>query len=76
MTIEPGVPILEREKRLVIISGNLPKVVAMTLAAGETHPARVTIIGLVAAGAVFWNRVIEIAAAMTVGATDVGVSAE
>ena len=76
MTVESGVCTFEREKRIVSVSGNLPQIVAMALAAGRAQPARVPIIGLVATGAVFWDRVLEVAAAMAIGAADMGVSAE
>ena len=76
VTVKPGVRIFEWEKRLVIVGGDLPDVVAMTVAAGGAQPARVTIVRLVAAGTVFRDRVFEVAAAMTVGAADVSVSAE
>jgi len=76
VTVESRVRAFEREERLVIVSGDPPEVVAMTLAAGGAQPARVAIIRLVATGAVFRDRVVEIAGAVTVGAADVGVSAE
>ncbi len=76
MTVERGVCAFERERRLVIVSCNPPLIVAMALAAGRAQPARVAIVGLVATGAVFWDRVLEITAAVAIGAADVGVSAE
>jgi hypothetical protein len=35
VTVEPGVRALEREEWLVIVRGDLPEVVPMTLAAGR-----------------------------------------
>ena len=76
VTVEPGVRVLQGEERVVIVSGDLPEVVTMTVAAGGAESAGVVIIRLVAAGAVFRERVFEVAAAMAVRATDVSVSAE
>jgi hypothetical protein len=76
VTVEPRMCTFEREERLVIVSGDAPEVVAMTLAAGGAEPARVAIIRLVATGTVFRDRVVEIPAAVAVRAADVGVSAE
>jgi hypothetical protein len=76
VTIKPSVCIFQWKKRLVVVGGDLPEVVAMTVAACRAQPARVTIVRLVAAGTIFRDRVFEVAAAMTVGAADVSVSAE
>jgi len=53
-----------------------PDLIAMTGLAGRAHPAEMAIVGLVAAVAGLRNRVVHIAAAMTIGAAQVGVTAE
>lgn len=76
VTVEAGVGACEWEELFVVVRCDSPQIVAVALAARRAHPTGVTVVRLVAAGAIFWNRVVEIAAAMAVGATDVRVTAE
>ena len=76
VTVQACMGPYEWEELFVVVRGDSPQIVAVAVAARRAQPTGVTVVRLVAAGAVFWDRVVEIAAAMTVGAADVRVMAE
>jgi hypothetical protein len=76
VTVQACMGPYEWEELFVVVRGDSPQIVAVALAARRAQPTGVTVVRLVAAGAVFWNRGVEIAAAMAVGAADVRVAAE
>ena len=76
VAVEFGVSALEREIGSVIVRRHPPRFGGMAVTAHLAQTAGVAIIRLVAAGAVAWNRFVDIAAAMTVGAADVGMATE
>jgi hypothetical protein len=76
VTVEACVGPYEWEELFVVVRGDSPQIVAVALAARRAQPTGVTVVRLVAAGAIFWDWVVEVAAAMAVGAADVRVTAE
>ena len=73
---EFGVGTLERKILLVIVGRDPPDFSGVAVTAHRTEAASMTIVRLVTAGAGARNGVVDIAAAMTVGATDMGVATE
>jgi hypothetical protein len=76
VTVQACMGLFEWEELFVVVRGDSPQIVAVALATRRAQPTGVTVVRLVAAGAVFWNRVVEIPAAMAIGAADVRVTAE
>lgn len=75
LAVEAGMRALQWEGR-VLERGGTPDLVPVTALAGRTHPAEMAVVGLVAAAAGLRNRVVHVAAAVTVGAAQVRVAAE
>lgn len=73
---ELGVGTLEWKVLLVIVGRDPPRLGGMAVAASRTHAAGMTIIRFVTTGAGAWDGIVDVAAAMAVGAADVGMAAE
>ena len=58
VTVQACVSPYEWEELFVVVRGDSPQIVAVALATRRAQPTGVTVVRLVAAGAVFWNRVV------------------
>ena len=76
VTVEFGVRTYEREVLLVVVGRDPPQLGGMAVAAHLTEAAGMAVICFVTAGAAARNRVVDVAAAMTVGTADMGVATQ
>jgi len=60
----------------VVVGGHPPKIVPMTIPAGNAEAALVAIIGFMATDAAFRNGRMQVPAAVTIGAADMGMAAK